>query len=168
MWVLEGFRLGQPLLEQTIGGGMSNEKSDVKVYEQAASVAITLEEAAAALNNWVATMQKGSAEAVLALYDESPSFWGTMANQLATTPQSTLTYFQHFLAGKNNLQVAIDTRFSQSVGPVCLISGSYTFRFTDDNGEKQTVPARYSFGFMKEGKGEVLIISHHSSQFPAL
>jgi len=145
---------------------MSNEKSFVKVYEQANSVAITPEEAIAALTKWVETMQTGDAEAVTTLYDESPSFWGTMAEKLATTTESALDYFQHFLAGKNNLQIAIDTRYPQSAGPVCLISGSYTFRFTDDSGEEQTVPARYSFGFIKKDKEGVVIISHHSSQFP--
>ncbi len=148
---------------------MSKGESLVKVYDQANSVAITPEEASAALTQWVETMQKGDAEAVTSLYDESPSFWGTMAEKLATTPASALDYFQHFLAGKNNLQISIDTRYSQSAGPVCLISGSYTFRFTDDSGEEQTVPARYSFGFMKKNKDNegVIIISHHSSQFPS-
>ena len=145
---------------------MSKRESLVKVYKQANSVAITLEEASAALTQWVETMQKGDAGAVTSLYDESPSFWGTMAEKLATTPASACDYFQHFLAGKNNLQISIDTRYTQSAGPVCLISGSYTFRFTDVGGEEQTVPARYSFGFMKKDNERVVIISHHSSQFP--
>jgi len=147
---------------------MSNEKSFVKIYDQANSVAITPEEATTALTQWVETMQTGDAESVKSLYDESPSFWGTMAQELATTPASALDYFQHFLAGKNNLRISIDTRYSQSAGPVCLISGSYTFRFTDGGGAEQTVPARYSFGFMKKDKEGVIIISHHSSQFPSL
>ena len=147
---------------------MSREKSFVKIYEPANSVAITPEEASAALTKWVETMQKGDAEEVTTLYDDSSAFWGTMAQELATTPASALDYLQHFLAGKNNLQISIDTRYSQSAGSVCLISGSYTFRFADDSGEAQSVPARYSFGFMKKGNAGVVIISHHSSQFPSL
>ncbi len=130
------------------------------------STFITPEEAATALSNWVTAMQAGNPKAVARLYDRAPSLWGTIAETLATTYENVLAYFELFLRGKNNLQITIETRHPQSVGPVCFISGSYSFRFTDNNGKEQTIPARYSFGFLKKENGDVVITNHHSSRTP--
>ena len=49
-------------------------------------------------------------------------------------------------------------------GATAVNSGYYTFSFTKD-GEAKTLPARYSFTYVKSGD-RWLIVDHHSSAMP--
>ena len=111
-----------------------------------------------ALNTWIETMQTLQPDAVSALYTEDAQFWGTLAPELSTGPQSRLAYFHSFLNGKEGLSITLnnDTK-TQSFADTGLVSGSYVFSFGNTS-----IPARYSFTFNAEGK----ILHHHSSLIP--
>ena len=111
-----------------------------------------------ALNTWIETMQTLNPDAVSALYTEYAQFWGTLAPELSTEPQSRLAYFESFLNGKDRLSITLndDTKI-HSFADTGLVSGSYVFSFGDT-----AIPARYSFTFNTEGK----ILHHHSSLIP--
>ena len=128
---------------------------------------VTEQTALDALNNWISTMKQGNPDNVAALYDPKAGFWGTMADELATTPEDAKAYFVSFLGGKNNLNINLDTHYIQAEGALCLVSGQYTFGFDDDQGQPQSVVARYSFTFKKKDDGQVYIINHHSSKIPS-
>ena len=103
-------------------------------------------------------MQTLQPDAVSALYTEDAQFWGTLAPELSTTPQSRLAYFQSFLSGKEGLSITLnDDTATHSFADTGLVSGSYVFSFGGTS-----IPARYSFTFNAEGK----ILHHHSSLIP--
>ena len=111
-----------------------------------------------ALNTWIETMQTLNPDAVSALYTEDAQFWGTLAPELSTTPQSRLAYFESFLTGKEGLSITLnDDTATHSFADTGLVSGSYVFSFGGTS-----IPARYSFTFNAEGK----ILHHHSSLIP--
>lgn len=129
---------------------------------------VTPNEAQSALRYWVSSMQTGDIDRVAAIYDPEASFWGTIAEDLATEPEEFKAYFEAFFTGRNNIQISIDECYTQSIGPACLINGLYTFNFEDDAGTPQSVSAAYSFVFRKNEDGDVHIINHHSSKRPVL
>jgi hypothetical protein len=50
-------------------------------------------------------------------------------------------------------------------GNTAINTGYYTFSYVKD-GQPRTIPARYSFVYVKQG-GKWLIVDHHSSAMPA-
>ena len=111
-----------------------------------------------ALNKWIETMQTLEPNAVSALYTEDAQFWGTLAPELSTEPQSRLAYFQSFLSGKDGLSITLnDDTKTHSFADTGLVSGSYVFSFGNTS-----IPARYSFTFNMQGQ----ILHHHSSLVP--
>ena len=111
-----------------------------------------------ALNAWIETMQTLQPDAVSALYTEDAQFWGTLAPELSTEPQTRLAYFQSFLSDKEGLSITLnDDTATHSFADTGLVSGSYVFSFRGTS-----IPARYSFTFNTEGK----ILHHHSSLIP--
>jgi hypothetical protein len=50
-------------------------------------------------------------------------------------------------------------------GDTAVNTGYYTFPYTKD-GETKSIPARYSFTFVKEGN-DCKIVDHHSSAVPS-
>jgi len=111
-----------------------------------------------ALNTWIETMQDLNPQDVSDLYTEDSQFWGTLASELSTEPQTRLAYFEGFLKGKDGLSITLnDDTTTHSFADTGLVSGSYIFSFGDTS-----IPARYSFTFNNEGK----ILHHHSSVIP--
>ena len=111
-----------------------------------------------ALNAWIETMQTLQPDAVSALYTKDAQFWGTLAPELSTEPQTRLAYFESFLKDKEGLSITLnDDTATHSFADTGLVSGSYVFSF-----EGTSIPARYSFTFNAEGK----ILHHHSSLIP--
>ena len=111
-----------------------------------------------ALNTWIETMQTLQPDAVSALYTKDAQFWGTLAPELSTEPQTRLAYFESFLKDKEGLSITLnDDTATHSFADTGLVSGSYVFSFGETS-----IPARYSFTFNAEGK----ILHHHSSLIP--
>ena len=61
-----------------------------------------------ALNTWIETMQTLQPDAVSALYTKDAQFWGTLAPELSTEPQTRLAYFESFLKDKEGLSITLN------------------------------------------------------------
>jgi hypothetical protein len=62
-------------------------------------------------------------------------------------------------------KVAFGDQLIRVYGDTAVNTGYYTFSYVKD-GQAQTIPARYSFVYVKQG-GKWLIVDHHSSAMPA-
>ena len=63
------------------------------------------------------------------------------------------------------LTVKFGEQFIRVYGDTAVNTGYYTLFYTKD-GETKSIPARYSFTFVKEGN-DCKIVDHHSSAMPA-
>ncbi len=120
-----------------------------------------------AYENWVNAVEaaKGNPESVLALYAADaillPTLW---PNLLQQEKQQLAAYFVQF-TGKASLQVTTKALLTQQDGNIAIASGLYSFDFNDEEGQKQTLHARFNFVYRREDE-QWLIINHHSSQLP--
>ena len=62
------------------------------------------------------------------------------------------------------LKVAFGEQLIRIYGSTAVNTGYYTFSFVRD-GEARTLPARYSFTYVNQGKNW-MIVDHHSSAMP--
>ena len=85
----------------------------------------------------------------------------TVSNQVRTTREGIVDYFEHFL--ENKPQGTILASHVKLLNPNAAIdTGTYRFSL---NGGQSTVDARYTFVYERIG-GEWLIVNHHSSAMP--
>jgi hypothetical protein len=63
------------------------------------------------------------------------------------------------------LKVTFGEQLIRVYGNTAVNTGDYTFSYSKD-GETKTLPARYSFTFVKEGE-HWMIVDHHSSAMPS-
>ncbi len=118
---------------------------------------------AAATDSWRAAVDARDAKKVAALYDPQALLYATFQTRL-DSPKEILSYFKH-LAEKPDLKVKFhrqDIRVFD--GDAAINSGLYTFSYTED-GKPVSVPARYTFVYVKDN-GAWRIINHHSSVNP--
>ena len=73
--------------------------------------------------------------------------------------------FRNSFQSSTGLKVAFGDQFIRVYGNAAVNTGYYTFSYAKD-GEVKTLPARYSFTFINNGK-RWLIVDHHSSAMPA-
>lgn len=121
------------------------------------------EEVAAATGEWERAVDAHDAARIASLYDHEALLYATFQTRL-DNPGEILSYFER-LVEKDNLQVDFHRRDIRVFSENCAInSGLYTFFYTE-NGKKVSVPARYTFVYLKEN-GAWKIIEHHSSLNP--
>lgn len=121
-------------------------------------------EVQAAFDNWLAAVASHKAENVAKLYTKDAVLLPTLSPKVHNTPDMRLEYFKMFTA-KPDIKGKADESHIRVFGNTAVNSGLYTFTFTKD-GEEQTVPARYSFVYLKTADGWK-IVDHHSSKLPA-
>ena len=115
------------------------------------------------LKEWVAAVESGNAEKVVALYDENAIFFSTFAVKPMKTQGERLAYYKKVVA-ESDIRIDIVESHPHVFGNVGINSGLYTFHYTQD-GEPVTVPARFSFTYLRlDDKWR--IIDHHSSKIP--
>ena len=112
---------------------------------------------------WLDSICSGNIESVLSNYDDDAVLVGTIAQTIKRGKGELRGYFDGFMA-KSNLCGKINSYTIQHSGNIAIDSGIYTFSWTE-NGEPQSVVARYSFVYEKTPKGWK-ILSHHSSALP--
>jgi len=133
----------------------------------------------AATKLWMKTVTSGGAnnapEEVCGLYASDAVLWGTVAEDVRSTPASIRSYFDYF-ANVPGLSV-VDGSYHAVIqvmgvlGDTAVSSGYYTFSYPTDDGMK-IVPARFTFVYRRNPdllatKGtEWEIINHHSSALP--
>ena len=118
----------------------------------------------AAVQAWAAAFNECSAEKAASLYAPEAVLWGTVSQELISTPEGIRQYFARACASATPPQVALGEQVVRTQGDGAVSSGTYTFALSVQ-GQSRSVPARFSFAYRKAG-GTWLIVSHHSSPMP--
>ena len=120
----------------------------------------TEEDIAKLFDRWNESLQTGDPAKVVENYADRSILLPTVSNKPRLTREEKEDYFVHFLA--NSPSGVIDMRHIDINGDIAVDSGLYTFTFAKTG---NSVKARYSFAYKREGE-KWLIISHHSSAMP--
>jgi len=119
------------------------------------------------LKAWMAAVNAGDLEGLLALYDDSAVLIPTFSNRLLIKPEAIRDYFTK-ICSREELSIALHekTLHIQDVGgSVYAMNGIYCWRFAVD-GELLSFEARFSY--MLDLAREKPILHHHSSQIPRM
>jgi uncharacterized protein (TIGR02246 family) len=123
------------------------------------------EDVAAAAARWGAALAENDPDKMVPLYAEDAVLWGTLSPTIRTGPAALREDFVGALKALPGLKVAYGDQMIRVYGNTAVNSGNYTFSFVRD-GETRTLPARYSFTYVKIDE-QWLIVDHHSSVMPA-
>mgnify|MGYP002377965855 CR=1 FL=1 len=115
------------------------------------------------IEDWGKAINSHNLLSILNHYDYDALLWGTFAKDLGSGHLPIKKYFEHLLELKE-LKVAFGEHETRQYGDIFVQSGSYEFSYTR-RGERQSVPARYSF-VCKKDRNSWYILEHHSSVFP--
>ncbi len=117
------------------------------------------------LDQWLDAVNRGDADTLVAMYDESARLIPTFSPRILSTPGELRDYFVA-LASRPGLEVRLHERMvaAQALAArISVISGLYSFSF-DIDGNQLTFPSRFSMAIDAERQGP--IVHHHSSQVP--
>ena len=118
----------------------------------------------AATIQWAQTLGQNDPDKVLALYARDGVLWGTLSPTVRADHASLRDYFVTAFRVLPNLKVTFGQQLIRVYGNTAVNTGYYTFSYSKD-GETKTLPARYSFTFVKNGESW-MIVDHHSSAMP--
>ena len=122
------------------------------------------EDVAAATIQWAQTLGQNDPDKVVLLYAPDAVLWGTLSPTVRADRAALREYFVTAFKVLPGLKVTIGEQLIRVYGNTAVNTGSYTFSYNKD-GEAKTLPARYSFTFVKEGENW-MIVDHHSSAMP--
>ena len=125
------------------------------------------EDVEAALKIWTENLAVGTTEnpdKILSLYAKDAVLWGTISSTRRDDPVAIRDYFGNAYTNLPKLTVTFQAPYIRVYGNVAINTGSYTFSYVKD-AEIKTLPARYSFSYVKRN-GRWLIVDHHSSGMP--
>lgn len=123
------------------------------------------EDVAAATAKWAEVFVSDNPDPILALYAKDGVLWGTLSPTRRDDPAAIRDYFVKAFAALPGHKVAFGNQLIRVYGDTAVNTGYYTFSFMKE-GQAKTLPARYSFTYVKQG-GKWLIADHHSSAMPA-
>jgi uncharacterized protein (TIGR02246 family) len=106
-----------------------------------------------------------SASEMLGYYDADAVFWGTGARQPFVGGAEIEPYFAQQFANFAQRKVSFIDPIIRIYGDTATATGLYKFEVETAGGEAMTVAHRYSFAFVKQNQGWI-IIHQHSSQLP--
>ena len=101
---------------------------------------------------------------VLPFYAKDAVLWGTISPTLRADPAALREYFVNAFKALPGLKVSFGEQLIRVYGDAAVNTGYYTFSFVKD-GETRSLPARYSFTYIKVGN-DWMIVDHHSSAMP--
>src|SRR5712675_1646092 len=119
------------------------------------------EDVAAAASTWARALGEDDPDKVLPLYANDAVLWGTLSPTVRADQAALRDYFVTAFKVLPGLKVAFGDQLIRVYGGTAVNTGYYTFSFAKD-GETKTLPARYSFTYVKNGD-RWLIVDHHSS-----
>jgi len=122
------------------------------------------EDVAAAALLWARTLGEDDPDKVLVLYSDDAVLWGTLSPKVRSDRAALRDYFVTAFKVLPGLKVAFGDQLIRVYGDTAINTGYYTFSFVKD-GEPKSLPARYSFTYVKSGD-RWLIVDHHSSAMP--
>ena len=123
------------------------------------------DDVAAATMKWAQTLGQNDPDKIVVLYAADGALWGTLSPTLRTNRAALRDYFVTAFKILPGLKVTFGEQFIRVYGGTAVNTGYYTFAYVKD-GEAKTLPARYSFTFVKNGENWI-IVDHHSSAMPA-
>jgi uncharacterized protein (TIGR02246 family) len=123
------------------------------------------EDVAAATLSWARALDEDDPDKVLPLYSDDAVLWGTLSPTLRADRAALRDYFVTAFKVLPSLKVAFGDQLIRVYGDAAVNTGYYTFSYVKD-GEPKSLPARYSFTYVKTGD-HWLIVDHHSSAMPS-
>lgn len=123
------------------------------------------EEVAAATAQWATMFVDDNPDQILTLYAPDAVLWGTLSPTVRQGPAALREYFVAAFKVLPGHRVSFGEQLIRVYGKTAINTGYYTFSYVKD-GETKTIPARYSFVYVKTDRGW-LIVDHHSSAMPA-
>jgi uncharacterized protein (TIGR02246 family) len=122
------------------------------------------DEVADATLTWAQALGEDDPDKVLPLYAEDAVLWGTLSPTVRADRAALRDYFVTAFRVLPSLKVTFGDQLIRVYGNTAVNTGYYTFAYIKD-GETKSLPARYSFTFVKNGE-RWLIVDHHSSAMP--
>ncbi len=122
------------------------------------------EEVAAATAQWATRFVDDNPDQILTLYAPDAVLWGTLSPTVRQGPAALREYFVAAFKVLPEHRVSFGEQLIRVYGKTAINTGYYTFSYVKD-GETKTIPARYSFVYVKTDRGW-LIVDHHSSAMP--
>jgi uncharacterized protein (TIGR02246 family) len=122
------------------------------------------EDVAAASLSWAQALGEDDPDKVLPLYSDDAVLWGTLSPKVRADRAALRDYFVTAFKVLPGPKVAFGDQLTRVYDGTAVNTGYYTFSYIKD-GETKTLPARYSFTFVKSGE-HWLIVDHHSSAMP--
>jgi uncharacterized protein (TIGR02246 family) len=122
------------------------------------------DEIAAAATKWAEIFVDDNPDRILALYAPDGVLWGTLSPTIRQGTAALREYFVGAFKALPGHRVRFGDQLIRVYGDTAVNSGYYTFSYVKD-GETKTIPARYSFVYIK-GPSGWLIVDHHSSAMP--
>jgi uncharacterized protein (TIGR02246 family) len=123
------------------------------------------EDVAAVTMKWAQTLGQNDPDKVVLLYATDGVLWGTLSPTVRADRAALHDYFVTAFKVLPSLKVTFGEQLIRVYGSTAVNTGYYTFSYSKD-GETKTLPARYSFTFVKEGENW-MIVDHHSSAMPS-
>jgi uncharacterized protein (TIGR02246 family) len=122
------------------------------------------EDVAAATAKWGDTLAQNDPAKVASLYTTDAVLWGTLSPTVRADRAALHDYFVGAFKVLPGLKVSFGEQLVRIYGNTAVNTGYYTFSYTKD-GEPRSLPARFSFVFVKDGENW-MIVDHHSSAMP--
>jgi len=122
------------------------------------------EDVAAATAKWAQVFVLDDPDPILSLYDTEGVLWGTLSPTRRDTPEALRDYFVKAFKALPGHKVTFGDQLIRVYGNTAINTGYYTFSFVKD-GNPTSLPARYSFVYVKRN-GNWKIVDHHSSKSP--
>jgi uncharacterized protein (TIGR02246 family) len=122
------------------------------------------DDVASAGTRWAQALGEDDPDVVLPLYADDAVLWGTLSPKVRADRAALRDYFVAAFKVLPGLKVAFGDQLIRVYGDTAVNTGYYTFSYVKD-GQAKTLPARYSFTYVKSG-GQWLIVDHHSSAMP--
>jgi hypothetical protein len=101
----------------------------------------------------------------LPFYSSDAVFWGTLSPTVRADRAALRDYFVTGFKVLSGLKVAFGDQLIRVYGNAAVNTGYYTFSYVKDR-ETKSLPARYSFTYVKSGE-YWLIVDHHSLIMPS-
>jgi hypothetical protein len=128
------------------------------------ATACSKEAVAGTVDRWTTVLAENNPDTIVALYSKDAVLWGTLSPTVRSDPAGLRSYFVGAFQALPKLTVKFGEQFIRVYGDTAVNTGYYTLFYTKD-GETKSIPARYSFTFVKEGN-DCKIVDHHSSTVP--
>ena len=123
------------------------------------------EEVAEATLAWGRALGEDDPDKILPFYSNDAVLWGTLSPTVRADRAALRDYFVTAFKVLPGLKVAFGDQLIRVYGNAAVNTGYYTFSYVKDR-ETKSLPARYSFTYVKSGE-YWLIVDHHSSAMPS-